>query len=964
MLRQLFASYLIVAAFLWLPKSLVAQKGGALQKTDTVQKGKITGKVKDTALNYFIQSATVAVYNESYSDLLAYTLTNSFGEFSLGGLLLNKTLRVKISYIGYETFNEVFAISPQSKHFDLGEVRLHVAGNTLDSVVVLPPPVQMHGDTLEFSAGAFKLDSNAVAEDLLKRLPGIVIWGDGSITVNGRQISKLLVDGKPFFGTDVTVATQNIPKSSIEKVQVYQEYIDPNNPLDSITSINIKLRKGRHNGYFGALYAGESGSGKYDAGANNNLFSPRNQFAVVVQGNNVNKLGNDIGTLLRNNTFKGTGVHLDYQPEFSLPGINEQTSGGLLFSRDFIPDYNQYKQNRLAINSFFTRNLNNTMNQTQTTTGIGIDSLLQQNGTVNEKSRLTDFNFDTKYNRLKNQDSLMLGCVFSLKGNDFQKGLESELSQMSSSSSGILSVNNQQDSGKNSSYRVGLLAAYNHHGFFSSATHRLTNWSLVYSVSFSENQLSRLLKTDFVSHVDSSMNLLFDRKYDDHKDSVAQRLTFRLGDFSSLLFGENRLFSRYHIELINELGVDLQNQNNVVEDGNSSGQSFNPNGYLTMSGNYKVFSETPDLRIGRGFTDILANRYQKQFDVYVDPKVQFFRESNTSSHVFQDYVANYTGFVPAVTMGYSNFQYSEFFDTYKLSFSRTFEYPTPDQRVPLVDSANVYAIRMGNYTLKPATDYKLSFDFRHVSYRLKNTLNYGANIFAGIKDNFWADSLIVDPAGRNLYYTVNLNGNRYAGLKMFFNKAFILGSHQFQMNLASAFESFRNPGFSGYQSINSEGLSVSKVFTNFDSVSFLYTYKDFLAVNVLQIISWYDSRQRGFSNAEFRNLQSLTRIGAAINFTNRFSVNTNVSFNWSSYSGAPLEKYTIWNAYFAYRFLRANDLELKLSALDILNENKGIINYASGNSYSYGTVNLLHQYFMATISWFPRHFGKKVAVKP
>jgi len=64
MLRQLFASYLIVAAFLWLPKSLVAQKGGALQKTDTVQKGKITGKVKDTALNYFIQSATVAVYNE------------------------------------------------------------------------------------------------------------------------------------------------------------------------------------------------------------------------------------------------------------------------------------------------------------------------------------------------------------------------------------------------------------------------------------------------------------------------------------------------------------------------------------------------------------------------------------------------------------------------------------------------------------------------------------------------------------------------------------------------------------------------------------------------------------------------------------------------------------------------------------------------------------------------------------
>ncbi len=955
MVRQLSASYLIIAALSWLPGSLVAQKA------DTVQKGKITGKVKDTALNYFIQSATVAVYNESNSELIAYTLTNSFGEFSLGDLLLNRVLRVKISYIGYETFNKVFTISPQIKNFDLGEVRLHVNGNALDSVVVLPPPVQMHGDTLEFSAGAFKLDSNAVAEELLKRLPGIVIWGDGSITVNGRQISRLLVDCKPFFGTDATIATQNIPKTLIEKVQVYQEYVDPNNPLDSITSINIKLRKGRHTGYFGALYAGESASGKYDAGANNNLFSPRNQFAVVAQGNNVNKLGNDIGTLLRNNTFKGTGVHLDYQPDFSLPGINEQTSGGLLFSRDFIPEYSQYKQNRLAINSFFNRNLNNTIDQTQTTTGIGIDSLLQQNNADYEKSRLTDFNFGTRYNRLKNQDSLMLEGVFSLKSNDFQKNLES---QLSSSASGILSDDNQQDSGRNSSYRVGLLAAYNHHGFYSSATHKLTNWSLDYSVSSNENQLSRLLKTDFVSHVDSPMNLPFDRKYDDHRDSVAQRLTFRLSDFSSWLFGENRLFSRYHIELINDLGVDLRKQNNVVEDGDTSSRSFKPNGYLTMSGNYKVFSETPDLRIGRNFTNILANRYQKEFEVYVDPKVQIVRVDNTSNHVFQDYVANYSGFVPAATVVYSNFQYGDFFDSYKLSFSRSLDYPTPDQRVPLVDSANVYAIREGNNTLKPAADYGLTFNFRHVSYRLKNTLNYGADIFAGTKNNFWADSLIVDPAGRNLYYTVNLNGNRYARLKLFFNKAFILGSHQFQVNVASAFGSFRNPGYSGYQSINSQGLIVSKVFTNFDSVSFLYTYKDLLAVNVLQTISWYDARQRGFSNAEFRNLQSLTRIGAAIKVTKRFSVNTNVSFNWSSYANTPVEKYTIWNAFFTYRFLKANHLELKLSALDILNENKGIVNYASGNSFSHGTVNLLHQYFMATVSWFPRHFGKKAALKP
>jgi hypothetical protein len=200
-------------------------------------------------------------------------------------------------------------------------------------------------------------------------------------------------------------------------------------------------------------------------------------------------------------------------------------------------------------------------------------------------------------------------------------------------------------------------------------------------------------------------------------------------------------------------------------------------------------------------------------------------------------------------------------------------------------------------------------------------------------------------------------------MNIFFNKAFIYGVNQFQINVASAIEKYRNPGYIGYQTTNEFGLNISTIFTNADSISVLYTFKDVLALNFIQKLSFYTSTQNGFSNAAFNNVQTMTRFGIGLNPTKRLSINSNVSFNWSTYSNTPVNKFTIWNAYLSYRFMKVNNLELKLSALDILNQNKGIINSGNNYSFSHGTVNLLHQYFMATISYFPRKFGKNSTTK-
>jgi hypothetical protein len=101
------------------------------------------------------------------------------------------------------------------------------------------------------------MKKDAVVEELLNQVSGITIWSDGTITVNGKKVQNLLVDGKPFMGaTDPRVATQNLPKSAIDKIQLYQEYDrskigQPKQPQDSLLTMNLKLKENSKKGYFG-----------------------------------------------------------------------------------------------------------------------------------------------------------------------------------------------------------------------------------------------------------------------------------------------------------------------------------------------------------------------------------------------------------------------------------------------------------------------------------------------------------------------------------------------------------------------------------------------------------------------------------------------------------------------------------------------------------------------------------------
>src|SRR4051812_26991798 len=211
------------------------------------QTGKLTGTVMDAETRTPLQLATVSIFGPD-STLVAYRLSDKDGKFAIDKLPLKKNLQLSVTYAGYTDHN--LPIRMETARTDTLVIFLALNNKDTNAVVVTAAiPIRMNGDTLEINPSAFKLKQNAVVEELLNQVPGITIWSDGTITVDGRAVQNLLVDGKPFLGSrDSRVATQNLPKTAIDKIQLYQEYDRANigqetKPQDSVLTMNIKLKE-------------------------------------------------------------------------------------------------------------------------------------------------------------------------------------------------------------------------------------------------------------------------------------------------------------------------------------------------------------------------------------------------------------------------------------------------------------------------------------------------------------------------------------------------------------------------------------------------------------------------------------------------------------------------------------------------------------------------------------------------
>ena len=217
---------------------------------------KMSGKVTDSIGNP-LELANIILIDAETDILESFGTSNEKGEYKIQ-IRKNKSYNFQVSYIGMATFSQLIL----SKEEDIvKDVKLN-ENNILDAVqLTYEMPVVVSGDTLIYDADSFKTGTERKLEDVLKNLPGVEINDDGEIEVEGKTVSKVMVEGKDFFDGDSKIASKNIPSSAVDKVQILKNYSE-NSQLSSVQNnqdniaINIKLKKGKDKFWFGDILAG------------------------------------------------------------------------------------------------------------------------------------------------------------------------------------------------------------------------------------------------------------------------------------------------------------------------------------------------------------------------------------------------------------------------------------------------------------------------------------------------------------------------------------------------------------------------------------------------------------------------------------------------------------------------------------------------------------------------------------
>ena len=264
------------------------------------EKFSLSGILKDE-FNEGAIGATAQVKDEQ-GTYVSGAAAEEDGSFIVPDLIPGK-YSVTFSFIGLEDMVKQFQIV--DKDVNLGLLKFKSSSTALKGVEVKGTrvAVQQSGDTTDYNAGSYKVNPDATAEDLVRKMPGIDLSG-GQVKAQGETVGKVLVDGKPFFGDDAANTLKNLPAEVISKIQVYDEKSEQSRMTgvddgETIKAINIVTKTEKREGVFGKVYAGggtdaqtifNGGSGDllYSLGGNINSFKGDRRISIVAQSNNIN----------------------------------------------------------------------------------------------------------------------------------------------------------------------------------------------------------------------------------------------------------------------------------------------------------------------------------------------------------------------------------------------------------------------------------------------------------------------------------------------------------------------------------------------------------------------------------------------------------------------------------------------------------------------------------------------------
>lgn len=911
------------------------------------QEHTLAGKLLESKSKSSISNASVAVFLDNSEKIDYIQLSETDGSFRFKLKKSFEKIRLEISHISFN--KKVIDIKSKSS-LSMGDILLKRSENILDEAIVTPPVV-LKGDTVEFNADAFKLDSNSVAEDLFLRLPGLMLWGDGAITYKGKKIQSVLVNNKEFFGKDFKNAIQNIPTHIIDKVQVYDnrtEDLKKRNPNDEKFEVNIKIKQGKEEMFFGQIGAGGGTFRRYDLVSILNYANKKIQLTLGGSNNNTNKYTYNIDQLITNTTYKAGDISKLSNQDIFYPGIKQQRSIGAKSQYDFLKESHNQLKNNITVSNYYW--VNNEFNKDSSKTLTFLDGIYTptRESVMSQSSESSSNQFDLSYNYENKKPNNL--DVFSQIDANFQKKNSKNNSRYIFNEkifvSEIPSYNQirEESSNENSEYY-----------FKFNSTINLIKKKFTNEFLFKIMMSNYLKLNDAYSKIDkfnpNLLNLendtLISRNYDLNTNYSQGATEFQIFGFEKLFFKSQSI---WRLKIKSSNLYNLSNSDQKVQEIFYS-QNFEMfNNKLTYDEKYKqLYSINSLLNDFTIYKNVIPGFSEKELSVDLNSGLYYFQLKNHSSILERQLNKQQLEFLPAANINY-RFRKPLIYGSWIFGIRKDYVQPTVSQYQPIYDDINQYIIYEGNRRLQRSNS--LNFDLAQ-NLIFKNVTNLSSYLYFKIINDDIIDSISF-LKNKRYYNFVNANKvtNQYGGnfkldhpIKINDNSN-ISVSYQLNFNLKD-----------GSYILNEQEVHFKRI-QGLQDISLYYNLFDKIKFGLVH--SFRRQLNKEFKDNEITKLkyqESSTSLKVSYFITDKLCFLSDLTSK-NNKANSISNDFFIWNAQLNYRMLKGNNLEVGISAFDILNENKGIVVRENVNEMNFIVQNTLKRYCSLSLKYYPRFFKK------
>ncbi|RFC53417.1 TonB-dependent receptor [Brumimicrobium aurantiacum] len=877
------------------------------------QEMKFSGVVNDTINDQPLENAVVMAVRLSDSKLLGFTRTEADGSFNLSGVIID-TMELVVSHHKFDEKRYYIIGSEENNEIHIPNIILPEQATQLDEVVVYAnkEPIYFRGDTLVYVADSFATKENAMVEDLLKNLPGLEVDDDGNVSSQGQKVTKVLVDGDEFFGSDPTIATRNLTADGVEKVEVYEaEDETSSNSEEKIQVLDVKLKEDAKKGYFGKV-AGSggfnseyfkdlpNGSGFYEGEVLANYFNKDLKVSVFALGSNTPNTGFSYRDASRFGlTNEMNGGWRSTMGGSNLNGLPENYKGGFYFSNKLTDKL------KLGVNYTYNDSRLTTEQVTNSEYFFTDTTYSKQDSSFNEQMQQSHtVNFNLEYDLNKS-------TKLSMKSNLTVRNEES----LNTNESNFLNTDGQRFSAtnvRNESKADGLEGNVELE-LNKKFKKRFRELDVLYQFGYTEMERNNGLNSELYYGQFATPDSIFDQQRNIENNTTGHRVTI---DYVEPITRSFRLKFQYKLDYFY---------------GQQATSTFDrtPTGYDAYASLYSNdFSNTR--MENRGALGLLFKGRKQSIEIGSRVRnVMIDNLNNESGEVINQNVDN--------ILPYLEYSYN-FSNAHKLRFvySTYSSQPSLDQLQPVRDNSNPNSLVIGNPNLQPNYTHNMNLNYNKWNALKQSYLYAGA--YFNYTDNAFSNSVYYSPTGQSVSTAINVDGNMYGG--------FYAGGG---IPIFKKLLSLRPQASGNYYKSNSEINNVMNTIENYsvDGELGIEMRTDTIEVSISAGLSYNDPRSSLSSG--LNEAYTVQRYKASVFYELpwRFFIESDAVYEINSqraegFNATPF----IWNAKLNKRFLKTGNLVVHASIYDIFNQNIGISRNVGTNIITDVRSRIIARYFM------------------